>query len=119
MNQVEKAPVRRALHLTSPIDSFPGVRVFVVGELDVTAIEQAESGAYDVHVGPKLVRVPAHRIDHYEQDPRPGYGRERPDFPSYAVPQKDGTFDCGECGRNFHHVHGLKVHFGINHGDQR
>lgn len=116
--------MRRALHLATTLESFPGVRTFTVGKDDVTSIEAADAGAYDVHIGPKLVRVPAHKVDHYEQDPRPGYEREQANrvktLPSYVRDFHDGAFGCVHCpSKFFESVHAVQVHFGIQHGDQR
>lgn len=113
--------VRQALHLLTPMG---GTRIFVAGEDGCTRIEHLPGGAgYEVYAGSKMLKVPEHRVDHFEQDPRPGYEQElanasRP-MPDFAEPNGDGTYKCLECGKSSPSLHALKVHHGRAHGEQR
>lgn len=117
---------RKTLHLLSGVDSLPGRRCFTVGEDDCTRIEARPTGAggYEIHVGPRLLVIPEHKVDHLEQEPRPGYDQEQANagraLPSYVQDVGDGTYGCKTCGRiNFKTVHAVKVHFGTQHGGDR
>lgn len=135
MQPAELPPVRRTLYLETAVAGLPcviaagidGVSLITVtvGEGEVTGIEPGKApGSYDVHVGSRLINVPAHKVDHFEQDPRPGFVQAERDaargfLPSFAVPLNDGTFDCKACGYNARTVHALKIHNGRAHGDER
>lgn len=134
MQAAELPTIRRTLYLETAVAGLPCVQVLApdgttvttvtVGEGGVSGIEQARDGSYDVHIGSRLVNVPAHKIDHFEQDPRPGYVQAERDaargfLPSFAVPKNDGTFDCKACGYNARTVHALKIHNGRAHGEER
>lgn len=118
----EPVRIRRELHLLAPM---AGNRIFVVGTDGCTHIEHLPGGAgYEVHIGPKQLRVPEHRVEHYEQSPRPGYEQEQRDasrdLPSYVTPMGDGSYGCSACGRlAFRSVHAVKVHHGKEHGGER
>jgi hypothetical protein len=115
-------PIRQELHL---LTNTSGKRVFVAGEDGCTHIEHLPGGAgYEVHQGPKLIKVPEHRVEHFEQDPRPGYELEQANqakgLPSFVKDVGDGSFGCQRCGRlGFKSVHSVKVHFGKEHSGDR
>ena len=111
--------VRRELRLLHPVD---GERTYIVGE-NCDAIEKNGNG-YNVHKGAALIHIGEHRVDHYFQDPRPGYGQEQRDaaesaLPSYAEQLDDGAFYCKACGTEKKTLHALKTHYGIAHGGER
>jgi hypothetical protein len=113
--------IRRALHLVTNVE---GKAMFVVGEDDCQAISALPGGAgYEVTLGAKLLRIPEHRVAHFEQVPRPGYEQGQRDakreLPSFAIDNGDGSFTCKECGASARSVHALKTHYGRAHGDQR
>jgi hypothetical protein len=115
-------PIRQELHLLTPMS---GTRIFVAGEDGCTRIDHLPGGAgYEVHQGAKLIKVPEHRVEHFEQDPRPGYELEQAnaasELPSFVKETGDGSFGCATCGRKgFRSVHAVKVHFGREHGGER
>lgn len=115
-------PIRKELHLMSPMGK---ERVFVAGEDGCTHIDHLPGGAgYEVHKGSKLLKVPEHRVEHFEQDPRPGYDLEQANaanpLPSFVAEVSDGTYGCRTCSRiGFKTVHAVKAHFGKAHGGER
>jgi hypothetical protein len=113
--------IRQELHL---LTSLGGARVFVAGEDGCTRIDHLPGGAgYEVHQGSKLLKVPEHRVEHFEQDPRPGYELEQANaanaLPKFVAELPDGTFGCRTCNKiGFRTVHAVKVHFGREHGGE-
>jgi hypothetical protein len=119
MQQANSDPtVRKRLTLIFPVD---GSTVYTVGE-NCDAINPMPGGGYEVVKGSEVRHVPATRVDHYFQDPRPGYEQEQrdagKDLPSYAEALADGTFLCRDCNHTAKTVHALKVHHGKRHPAQ-
>lgn len=112
--------MRRVLTLKSPLRNETR---WVQGE-NCDAVEHVDGG-YEIHVGSAMLRVEGDKVDHFEQDPRPGYAHEQAnratDLPSFAKQEPDGSFTCTEprCGKNVKKLHALRVHHGTVHGGER
>lgn len=114
----EKQPVTKRLTLVFPVD---GAHVFTTGGPDANceSITPRPDGGYEIVRGSQLRIVSSTRVDHYFQDPRPGYDQEQIDkereLPSYAEALPDSTFLCRTCNHVAKSIHALKVHHGKRH----
>lgn len=114
----EPAKVRKELHLVTPVH---GERVYVVGQ-NCDAIEKNGAG-YIIHKGSAMFDVGHGKVDHYFQDPRPGYANElaakaEKEAPSFGKKLDDGSWQC-MCGHEAKTLHSLKVHYGKAHSGDR
>lgn len=116
----ETTKVRKRLSLLFPVQ---GETMFHMGgdAPNCDAITRLPSGGYEIQRGREQFIVEAGRVDHYWQDPRPGYEQEQRDaardLPSFAEALEDGTFLCRTCNHVAKSVHALKVHHGRQHHD--
>lgn len=118
----------KRLHL---LHTFDGEHDYVVG-VNCTAIEERPNGAFVLVRGNRRDTLPAHRVDHYTDEPRPGLTPERtpkPERNGLSPPPEPGKlpkgvresgdaarpWGCVACNLTSSTVHGVKVHYSKTH----